>query len=154
MREGIHPEYVEAKVVCSCGNTFTTRSTKNELHVELCNKCHPFYTGQQKFVDTGGRVQRFSDKFGNAAESVLAKEAAQREARQKAAEEAAEAARAARVGKDARKAEKAAKHEVAEATASGDADAVGDEAPEAVAEAETDTSGEVETDTSGEGGEE
>jgi large subunit ribosomal protein L31 len=139
MREGIHPEYVEAKVVCSCGNTFTTRSTKDELHVELCNKCHPFYTGQQKFVDTGGRVQRFADKFGNAAESVMAKQAADREARQKAAEEAAEAARTARAGKDARKAEKSAKHETAEATASGAADAVGDEKPEPAGDADTDT---------------
>jgi large subunit ribosomal protein L31 len=55
----IHPNYVEAKVVCSCGNSFTTRSTKNELHAELCNECHPFYTGKQKLVDTGGRVERF-----------------------------------------------------------------------------------------------
>ena len=72
MRKDIHPEYVEAKVVCSCGNTFTTRSTKPELHVELCSACHPFYTGKQKFVDTGGRVQRFADKFGNAADERAA----------------------------------------------------------------------------------
>lgn len=126
MRKDIHPEYVEAKVVCSCGNTFTTRSTKNELHVELCSACHPFYTGKQKFVDTGGRVQRFADKFGNAADRVAQKAAEEREARQKAAEEAAEAARAARAQRDGRKAEKAAKHEVAEATKAGDTDAVGD----------------------------
>ncbi len=64
MRKGIHPEYVEAKVVCSCGNTFTTRSIKDELHVELCSACHPFYTGKQKFVDTAGRVEKFTKKFG------------------------------------------------------------------------------------------
>lgn len=59
MREGIHPEYSEAKVVCSCGESFTTRSTKSVVHIELCSMCHPFYTGKQKLVDTGGRVERF-----------------------------------------------------------------------------------------------
>ena len=63
MRQGIHPEYLETHVTCSCGNTFTTRSTKAELHVELCNQCHPFYTGKQKLVDTGGRVERFQKKY-------------------------------------------------------------------------------------------
>jgi large subunit ribosomal protein L31 len=96
MREKIHPDYVEATVHCSCGNTFTTRSTKPELHVELCDLCHPFYTGQQKFVDTGGRVQRFSDKFGGAAETLAKKEAAAKEARQKAHEDSVIAARQAR----------------------------------------------------------
>jgi large subunit ribosomal protein L31 len=140
MRQGIHPEYVEAKVTCSCGATFTTRSTQPELHVELCSACHPFYTGKQKFVDTGGRVQRFADKFGNAADKVAQKSAAEKEARQKAAEEAAEASRAARAERDGRKAEKAAKHETREARKSGAADAAGDvvaEAPEASAEVES-----------------
>ena len=63
MRQDIHPEYMETQVTCSCGNTFTTRSTKSELHVELCNNCHPFYTGKQKLVDTGGRVERFQKKY-------------------------------------------------------------------------------------------
>jgi len=72
MREGIHPGYTEAKVHCSCGNTFTTRSTKSELHIELCDLCHPFYTGQQKFVDTAGRV----DKFQQRAAKTLAAQAA------------------------------------------------------------------------------
>jgi large subunit ribosomal protein L31 len=63
MKQGIHPNYVETKVTCSCGNTFTTRSIKEELHVELCNQCHPFYTGKQKLVDTGGRVERFQKKY-------------------------------------------------------------------------------------------
>ena len=63
MKPDIHPEYVETHVSCSCGNTFTTRSTKAELHVELCNQCHPFYTGKQKLVDTGGRVERFQKKY-------------------------------------------------------------------------------------------
>ncbi len=63
MKQDIHPEYVETRVTCSCGNTFTTRSVKPELHVELCNQCHPFYTGKQKLVDTGGRVERFQRKY-------------------------------------------------------------------------------------------
>ncbi|HEY7875655.1 MAG TPA: 50S ribosomal protein L31 [Actinomycetota bacterium] len=67
MRQGIHPDYVETKVTCSCGNTFTTRSIKEELHVELCNQCHPFYTGKQKLVDTGGRVERFQKKYAKRA---------------------------------------------------------------------------------------
>lgn len=59
MKKGIHPEYVAARVVCSCGARFETRSTRPEIHVELCSQCHPFYTGKQKLVDTGGRVERF-----------------------------------------------------------------------------------------------
>jgi large subunit ribosomal protein L31 len=64
MKTGLHPNYELATVHCSCGNTFTTRSTKNELHSELCNECHPFYTGKQKLVDTGGRVERFQRRYG------------------------------------------------------------------------------------------
>ena len=59
MKAGIHPEYKLANVHCSCGNQFYTRSTEEDLHVELCSECHPFYTGKQKLVDTGGRVERF-----------------------------------------------------------------------------------------------
>lgn len=64
MRADIHPEYVVATVHCSCGNTFTTRSTKADLNVELCSECHPFYTGKQKLVDTGGRIDRFERRYG------------------------------------------------------------------------------------------
>jgi large subunit ribosomal protein L31 len=67
VKQGIHPDYIETNVTCSCGNTFTTRSVKPELHVELCNQCHPFYTGKQKLVDTGGRVERFQKKYANRA---------------------------------------------------------------------------------------
>ena len=63
MKQGIHPEYVEATVKCACGETFTTRSTKSELRVDICSKCHPFFTGKQKFVDPGGRVDKFKKKF-------------------------------------------------------------------------------------------
>lgn len=64
MKKDIHPETFETKVVCSCGETFVTRATKKELHVEICSKCHPFYTGKQKLVDSGGRVERFQKKYG------------------------------------------------------------------------------------------
>ena len=64
MKAGIHPEYTETRVVCSCGNTFVTRSTaEGDLRVELCSECHPFYTGKQKLVDTGGRVERFQRRY-------------------------------------------------------------------------------------------
>jgi len=63
MKASIHPQYNEnVPVVCSCGNSFTVASTKNEIRVELCNKCHPFYTGQQRFVDTASRIEKFNMK--------------------------------------------------------------------------------------------
>lgn len=64
MKPNIHPKYEEVKVVCACGNSWTTRSTKKDLHVEICSNCHPFYTGKQKLVDTAGRVERFQKKYG------------------------------------------------------------------------------------------
>ncbi|MHB8742131.1 MAG: 50S ribosomal protein L31 [Sulfuricaulis sp.] len=65
MKEAIHPAYTEIKVICSCGNSFATRSTLgHDLHVEVCSVCHPFYTGKQKLVDTGGRVEKFRQKYG------------------------------------------------------------------------------------------
>ncbi|NBC12578.1 MAG: 50S ribosomal protein L31 [Gammaproteobacteria bacterium] len=65
MKADIHPSYQEIKVVCSCGNSFTTRSTHGEeLHVEVCSACHPFYTGKQKILDTGGRVDKFRRRYG------------------------------------------------------------------------------------------
>jgi len=64
MKTKIHPDYKEIKVICSCGNTFATRSTLGrELHIEVCAECHPFYTGKQKIVDTAGRVERFRQKY-------------------------------------------------------------------------------------------
>jgi large subunit ribosomal protein L31 len=64
VKEGIHPKYDEVEVRCACGNTFKTRSTKPELHLEICSACHPFFTGRQKLIDTEGRVERFTKKFG------------------------------------------------------------------------------------------
>mgnify|MGYP002764820559 CR=1 FL=1 len=133
MKQGIHPEYVECTVKCSCGNTFTTRSTKSELKVDICNVCHPFYTGQQRFVDTGGRVQRFADKFGSAKEQVAAREAAKKAERE--AKAAAKAKRAEEFAKKAAaEAEKAAEIEAATAAA---------EAVEAPAEAEVEAAAET-----------
>lgn len=67
MKQGIHPEYGLATVHCSCGNTFQTRSTRSELRVEICSNCHPFYTGKQKLVDAGGRVERFQRRYAKQA---------------------------------------------------------------------------------------
>lgn len=64
MKPDIHPDYVEATVTCACGETFTTRSTKPEIKVEICSQCHPFYTGKQKMVDTEGRVEKFIRRYG------------------------------------------------------------------------------------------
>jgi large subunit ribosomal protein L31 len=64
MKAQVHPEYRRCIVTCACGNTFETRSTAKELHVEVCSNCHPFYTGQQRLVDTAGRVERFKRKYG------------------------------------------------------------------------------------------
>ena len=88
MKEGIHPAYKEVDVRCACGNTFKTRSTKPELHLEICSACHPFFTGRQKLIDTEGRVERFSKKFG-----------AQTSEQRKTAAKAAKAAKAATVKK-------------------------------------------------------
>ena len=124
MKQGIHPEYVDCVVKCSCGNTFTTRSTKPELKIDICNACHPFYTGTQKLIDTGGRVQRFADRFGSAKDVVAEREAAkkaeraaqiaEREAAKKAEREAKAAAKAERAAAFAAKAAEAAARAEAE----------------------------------------
>lgn len=64
MKDGIHPKYNVANVICTCGNTFETRSTKKEIKTEVCSACHPFYTGKEKLMDTAGRVERFMRKYG------------------------------------------------------------------------------------------
>ena len=86
MKEGIHPKYEETKVTCGCGNSFTTRTTnpKPELKVDICNVCHPFYTGKLKYVDTAGRIEKFQRKFAAAGYASLKRGA------KKAAEPAAE----------------------------------------------------------------
>ena len=132
MKQGIHPEYVECNVRCSCGNTWTTRSTKSEMRVDLCDKCHPFYTGTQKLVDTGGRVQRFADKFGGAAAQLKKAEEAKAAKAAKAAEEAA-AKKAAKEAKAAEKAKRAAEY-AKKAEAEAAAAPAEEPAAEAVAE--------------------
>ena len=69
MKPGIHPKYIESTVTCACGNTFTTRSTKPALRTDLCNVCHPFYTGEQRIVDTAGQVERFMKRMEMAAQT-------------------------------------------------------------------------------------
>lgn len=73
MQAEIHPEYTDTKVTCGCGNSFTTRSTRPELKVDICNACHPFYTGKLKFVDTAGRIDKFKKKFATAGYASLGK---------------------------------------------------------------------------------
>ena len=63
MKQDVHPEYMMAKVHCACGNTFETRSTQSDIHLDVCSVCHPFYTGKQRLVDTAGRVERFKRKY-------------------------------------------------------------------------------------------
>ncbi len=63
MREGIHPKYTPAKVICACGNVIETRSTRGDFHIEICSNCHPFFTGKQKMIDKAGRVERFRKRY-------------------------------------------------------------------------------------------
>jgi large subunit ribosomal protein L31 len=95
VKEGIHPKYQEVVAHCACGNTFKTRSTKPELHLEICSACHPFFTGRQKLIDTEGRVERFTKKFG-----------AQTSAQRKTAAQAAKATRATKTAGATKKAKK------------------------------------------------
>jgi len=146
VKKEIHPDYVDCTVTCTCGNSFQTRSTKPELRVDICNACHPFFTGTQKLIDTGGRVQRFADKFGNAKETLAAREAEKKakraeeveaaEAAKKAEREEKAAAKAKRAEEYAKKAEKQAAREAQAAAEAGEAaEAATEEAAEASAEA-------------------
>ncbi|HEX5369206.1 MAG TPA: 50S ribosomal protein L31 [Dehalococcoidia bacterium] len=66
MREKIHPQYVESTIICACGNSWKTRSTKSEVHLDICSRCHPYFTGEQRIVDTAGRVERFRKRYEKA----------------------------------------------------------------------------------------
>ena len=105
MKPGIHPNYVDATVVCACGNTFQTKSTRSNLRTDLCNVCHPFYTGEQRIVDTAGQVERFMRRVENAGAAGPSK-------RQQRLQE-----RAAKEAEERRRAEEAARAEAAEAAA-------------------------------------
>jgi large subunit ribosomal protein L31 len=80
VKPGIHPKYEEVEVRCACGNTFKTRSTKPDLHLEICNQCHPFFTGRQKLIDTEGRVERFTKRFGAQTADARKKQASENKA--------------------------------------------------------------------------
>ncbi len=88
MKTDIHPDYVECQVHCSCGNEFTTRSTVSSLRVELCSECHPFFTGKQKLVDTGGRVERFNRRLAKSAPAKKGAKGAKAASAEKASAEA------------------------------------------------------------------
>ncbi len=148
MKKDIHPEYMECTVRCSCGNEFVTKSTKPELRIDICNVCHPFYTGTQKLIDTGGRVQRFADRFGSASDAVAEREAAkkaeraakvaEREAEKKAKREAKAKEKEERAAKYAEAAAKKAEEAAVETEAAVD-DAAAVEAQAVVEEAEQTT---------------
>jgi large subunit ribosomal protein L31 len=114
MKPGIHPEYNEVTVVCACGNTFVTRSTKPDLRLEVCSECHPFFTGKQRYVDSAGRVEKFQRKYENfyagqdALKEELEAKAAKRDRELAAKAAAAEAEAAAKARAEAMAAEKAA----------------------------------------------
>ena len=132
MKKDIHPDYMDCTVRCSCGNEFVTRSTKPELRIDICNVCHPFYTGTQKLIDTGGRVQRFADRFGSASDAVAEREAAKKAERAAKAKEKEE--RAAKYAEAAAK--KAAEAEAQAADAAVEAEATEVEAQVEEAQAE------------------
>jgi large subunit ribosomal protein L31 len=71
MKEGIHPDYKPAKVLCACGNEIVTRSVRGDFHVEICAACHPFFTGKQKIMDTAGRIEKFKNRYGNASSATV-----------------------------------------------------------------------------------
>ena len=127
MKQGIHPKYEEVTVKCACGNEFTTRSTRPEIRLTLCNACHPFFTGKQKFVDTAGRIEKFQKRFNLAegtatAEVLKGKKALTKKQAQSAAIQEEKRLKA------ARKTPKKAAEGKAESAAPADA------APEAAAE--------------------
>ena len=125
MKPEIHPEYNEVTVVCACGNTFQTRSTKEELRLEVCNECHPFFTGKQRYVDSAGRVEKFQRKY----EGFYAEQEDKRqelEAQAVAEKKADEAARAAAPAVEEAPAE--SEEAVAEAAGAAAAGAASDDA--------------------------
>jgi large subunit ribosomal protein L31 len=142
MKAGIHPNYQDATVVCACGNTFQTRSTKPTLRVDLCSVCHPFYTGEQRIVDTAGQVERFMKKVETASTNArpskrqlrINQKATRLEEDRRRAEEAARAAAAERAAsrKAARDAEAQAR---AEAAANAETEVAAVETVEAPVEA-------------------
>ena len=117
MREGIHPDYKPAKILCACGSEIVTRSTAGDFHIEICSNCHPFFTGKQKIMDTAGRIERFKNRYAaQPAEKAAPKKAAEAPKAEKKAAAPAEnrAAKRAKAGKT-KKASEAPKAEAAPA---------------------------------------
>jgi len=141
MKAGIHPTYQDATVVCACGNTFQTRSTKPMMRVDLCNVCHPFYTGEQRIVDTAGQVERFMRKVETASTSArpskrqlrMGQKSARIEEDRRRAEEATRAAAAERAA--ARRAAMEADGKTDSEIAAAEGEAAAEEAVEVMAEA-------------------
>ncbi len=106
MKQGIHPEYKEALVTCACGNSWTTRSTLDSIHVEICSHCHPFFTGRQKLVDTAGRVERFRRKYGEGKDTGQGKGKGRKQGKAAKADKAAVAAKSDKEPEAVRAAEK------------------------------------------------
>ena len=151
MKPGIHPKYVDATVVCACGNTFQTRSTRPMLHTDLCSVCHPFYTGEQRIVDTAGQVERFMRRVENAAGDTRPSKRQQRlQARaDKLAEEQRRAEEYAKAQAAEEAAARAAAREAAEAEAAAQAEAATAEA-EPAAEGETSEPAQADSETAAE----
>jgi large subunit ribosomal protein L31 len=129
MKPGIHPRYVEATVSCACGNVFTTRSTKPQLRTDLCNVCHPFYTGEQRIVDTAGQVERFMKRLESVSGDARPSKRKQRLSAR--AEREAEAKRRAEEAAKAQAAEEAAARAAARAAAASEVEAAQVESGEA-----------------------
>ncbi len=128
MKKGIHPEYHDVAVVCACGNTFKTRSTKKDLRVEICSECHPFFTGKQKLIDTAGRVERFQRRYQAAGDASA--ERAARDKKKKAKEAVRVEARRKADLRPKPKSEKSEKTDKkAQAKADGKAEGKGDKKP-------------------------
>ncbi len=129
MKQNIHPKYEEVTVHCACGNEFKTRSTRNEIRLTLCNECHPFFTGKQKFVDTAGRIEKFQKRFNLAEGAATAEVVKKQKVKSKKQAQSAAIQEEKRL-KAARKAPKKVEAgETASASASADAAAPAEEAP-------------------------
>ena len=117
MKEGIHPEYKAAKILCACGNEITTRSTAGDFHVEICSSCHPFFTGKQKIMDTAGRIERFKNRYAAKPDAPPAPAKKAAEAAAKPVAKKAEAPKENRAAKRAKAGKSKAKSEAAPAPA-------------------------------------
>ncbi len=149
MKAKIHPEYVDCVITCTCGNKIETRSTRKEIDIAICGKCHPFYTGQQKFVDTAGRIEKFQKRFqiaeGQGTAAVVRKTRAKSKKQIMAearAKEQEKKQKAANLRKESKSAERKAKKEKAKAAADKPATAKAKEAKPAAKDPSNDTAAE------------